>query len=435
MKRNFAVLLSIIFLLLFVYNCKEEPPIVPPPPPGTNDTITISIDQVTHRSIVVDVRTTTNNPNSTLLLYRRINNTDTLVTEYPITITDTSIVDDNNGMGLQLDTEYNYYALRKTAIEELKDTSNIVIAKTLAATNFNYSWREFAFGEPGSVLFDVWGTDENNVYSCGVIIESDTVYGIIKWNGSEWYPEKKNGGLQAIFGFSGSDIWAVGGGVYHFDGLQWNQIDSYTSGGQSIPLDIILFNNLPYASIWGTNSNNVYFGNVAGKIIHWNGRNAEVVFTNSDIVQVRDLDGYASDFIIGVGTGLVPPLLAVKYDGTNWTDLPISSNWSLNSVSIVSKNQLYFGGDGVFEMIGNEFSQIQSFGYYIRDVKYNKLNGVTVTSSAFDGVYINNGLEWRSYKGQITTDNTAYNEIFLINNKIFCVGSTLNEAKIIIGNN
>jgi len=146
MKRNFAVLLSIIFLLLFVYNCKEEPPIVPPPPPGTNDTITISIDQVTHRSIVVDVRTTTNNPNSTLLLYRRINNTDTLVTEYPITITDTSIVDDNNGMGLQLDTEYNYYALRKTAIEELKDTSNIVIAKTLAATNFNYSWREFAFG-------------------------------------------------------------------------------------------------------------------------------------------------------------------------------------------------------------------------------------------------------------------------------------------------
>jgi len=285
------------------------------------------------------------------------------------------------------------------------------------------------------VLFDVWGTDENNVYSCGVIIESDTVYGIIKWNGSEWYPEKKNGGLQAIFGFSGSDIWAVGGGVYHFDGLQWNQIDSYTSGGQSIPLDIILFNNLPYASIWGTNSNNVYFGNVAGKIIHWNGSNAEVVFTNSDIVQVRDLDGYASDFIIGVGTGLVPPLLAVKYDGTNWTDLPISSNWSLNSVSIVSKNQLYFGGDGVFEMIGNEFSQIQSFGYYIRDVKYNKLNGVTVTSSAFDGVYINNGLEWRSYKGQITTDNTAYNEIFLINNKIFCVGSTLNEAKIIIGNN
>jgi len=150
---------------------------------------------------------------------------------------------------------------------------------------------------------------------------------------------------------------------------------------------------------------------------------------------VRDLDGIASDFIIGVGTGMIPPLLAVMYDGTNWNDLPISSNWSLNAVTIVTSEQLYFGGDGVFEMTENEFSRIQSFGYYIHDIKYNKLNGITVSSSAFDGVYINNGLEWRSYRGLITNDNTAYNGIFLINKNIFCVGSTLTEAKIIIGIN
>ncbi|MBT8382911.1 MAG: hypothetical protein KJO59_11180, partial [Ignavibacteria bacterium] len=403
------------------------PPVVPPPPPpNVKDTITLTYEYSTHRSIIINSKTTTNSKNSTIELYRQINSADTLVAEYPITTNDTSIIDDNNENGLELNTVYTYYAVRIDTTGERKDSSNVITARTLAATNFNYTWQEYAFGDPGSVLYDVWGTDENNVYGCGVLIMGDTVYGVMHWNGIEWKPVKRNGGLFAIFGFSNNDIWTVGGSIFHFDGLNWNEI---------LFNDQILVDNLPYHSVWGTYSNNVYFGSGRGKIIHWNGSRAQIVYSNPDQVFVKDLDGYRSDYIIGVGTGMVPPLLAVYYDGNIWSNLPISSNRSLNAISIATKNLIYFGGDGVFEMIGTNFSRIQSFGYYIWDVKYNKQTGVTVASGAFDGVYIYNGLEWRNYKGQISSDNTSYSGIFLINNTIFCVGSTVNEAKIIIGKN
>jgi hypothetical protein len=147
------------------------------------------------------------------------------------------------------------------------------------------------------------------------------------------------------------------------------------------------------------------------------------------------MDGVSIFFIVGVGSGMVPPLLAVEYNGMQWSELPISSNWSLNSVSIVNQNQIYFGGDGIFELDNNNFSQILSPGYYVNSIKYNKKTGVTVASGFFDGVYINNGIEWKSFKGQISNDETTYLGTYLINNTIICVGKNDTQAKIIIGKN
>ncbi|GIK62046.1 MAG: hypothetical protein HND39_07935 [Ignavibacteriota bacterium] len=428
MKSICAVLLKISFLFIVISGCKDEPPVVPPPPPPSDvkDTLRLTFEYATHRSIIINSKTTTSNKHSTVKLYRIFNNADTLVSEYPITTNDTSIIDDNNGNGLQLNTNYTYYTVRIDSTGERKDSGNIITITTLAATNFNYTWQEFALGDPGSVLYDVWGTDENNVYAVGGVYFNDTSFGVIHWNGVEWNVASQFGGGLAIHGFSANDIWTVGGTIYHFNGQIWDEI---------LFNDQILVDNIPYYAVWGTNSNNVYFGSGRGKVIHWNGNKAQIVYSNADQVFVKDLDGYASDFIIGVGTGMVPPLLAIKYDGTIWNDLPISDPWSLNAVSIATMKQVYFGGDGVFEMIGNKFSHIQSFGYYIWDIKYNKQTGVTVASGAFDGVYIYNGMEWRDFRGQISSDNTRYSGIFIANNTIFCVGSTTSEAKIVIGKN
>ncbi|MBE0538731.1 MAG: hypothetical protein IH620_03385 [Ignavibacterium sp.] len=431
----------VITLLVFVQvSCDTtEPPIIQPPPPVVKDSIEVFITGTFHRSLEINIKTTAKNKNSVIEVYRKQSNTITLVAEYPITVIDTIITDDNNGNDLQIDTDYSYYAVRKDSIGERKDTSNIAVTKTLAATIFNYTWQEFSLGsgENPNVLYGVWGTDENNVYAVGGVTIDDTVYGIIHWDGVEWKPVKYFGGGYAIHGFTANDIWVVGGGVFHFNGVDWRRIDSYTSNGQSIPLDIILFNNLPYTSVWGTSSNDLYFGSGGGKIVHWNGSSAQVVYTNPSIVQVKDMDGYATDFIIGVGTGMIPPLLAVKYNGINWNQLPISSNWSLNAVSIVNRNHTFYAGDGIFEMKRNNFSQVFSPGFYCWNLSYNRKNGIIASSGDFDGVYINNGNEWRNYKGLITTDNTSYSGIFQINNYIFCVGSTGlgNKAKIIIGKN
>src|SRR5690606_11344138 len=94
MQKITCLLYAIIILLFFnltFSSCKEEPPVVPPPPPpDMKDTITITIVEEMHRSIVVNVKTTTNFPNSFIELCRTFNNTDTLVAEYPITVTDTT---------------------------------------------------------------------------------------------------------------------------------------------------------------------------------------------------------------------------------------------------------------------------------------------------------------------------------------------------------
>jgi len=430
---------SILFVLLLLsaVGCKEDPPVVPPPPPPPpvyKDTITVAVEDVTHRSITVNIKTTVNNPASTIKFFRIFNNTETQVSVYSITINDTSIIND----GLQLNTTYSYYAVRIDTTGEREDSSNIVTAKTLNSTSFNYIWQEFSFGSllyGPNVLYDVWGSDENNVWAVGGFYDDNNKnFGALHYSGNQWIPDSTVGGI-AIYGFAWDDIWVVGGGVFHFDGIEWTQIDSYSSGGQGIPLDTVLFNNLPYYSVWGTNSSNLYFGSGRGKIIHWNGIEAEVVYTNSDIVQVSDLDGYTSDFLIGVGTGMIPPLLAIYYDGNSWANLPISSDWSLNSVSIVTKNHIYFGGDGIFEMKWNNFYRIFSSGYYVWDIEYNSQTGVTVAVGPFGGIYINNGLEWRNFQGQVTSDDNDFVGIFLINNTIYCVGRNDNQAKIIIGKN
>ncbi|MDP2363890.1 MAG: hypothetical protein Q8M94_08990, partial [Ignavibacteria bacterium] len=169
--------LSFILLCLFIFaaSCDTtEPPIIPPPPPIVRDTITVAVESFTHRSVTLNVTSTTNSKNSSVRLIRELNSLKTTVTEYPILVKDTTIIDDNNGTGLLLDTTYAYYAVRVDSLGQLKDTSNIVTQKTLAPTSHNYTWQEFTIGDWQSGLYDVWGTDENNVWAVGTVIINDT---------------------------------------------------------------------------------------------------------------------------------------------------------------------------------------------------------------------------------------------------------------------
>jgi hypothetical protein len=56
-------------------------------------------------------------------------------------------------------------------------------------------------------------------------------------------------GEDAIYGFSESDIWVVGGGVFHFDGIEWMQKDHKLVNGHIEVLDSVLFTNTPFISI------------------------------------------------------------------------------------------------------------------------------------------------------------------------------------------
>ena len=213
----FSILL--IFLLCFTqFSCNTTEPPITLPPPVVKDTIIVSVESFTHRSVTLNVKCTINNVQSTIKLFRQLDGTAATVTEYSILVKDTTITDDDNGTGLLLDTTYTYFAVRVDSIGQLKDTSNTVTQKTLAPTSHNYTWQEFTIGDWQSALYDVWGTDENNVYAVAVVTINDTVYGILNWNGVEWKPFSSTAGGYAIYGFSENDIWVVGGGIFHYDG-------------------------------------------------------------------------------------------------------------------------------------------------------------------------------------------------------------------------
>ena len=117
------------YLIIFIISCDTtDPPIIPPP--VLKDSIVVIITGTAHRSIELNVKTTKKNSNSIIEVYRQQNTTTVLVAEYPISITDTIITDDNNGNDLTINTDYSYYAVRKDSAGEGKDTSNIAVSYT-----------------------------------------------------------------------------------------------------------------------------------------------------------------------------------------------------------------------------------------------------------------------------------------------------------------
>ena len=200
MKTLLTFLLALTAVVVFNSCNTTEPPITLPPP-IVKDTITVSVESFTHRSVTLNVKCTINNVQSTIKLFRQLDGTSATVTEYSILVKDTTLIDDNNGTGLLLDTTYTYFAVRVDSIGQLKDTSNTVTQKTLAPTSHNYTWQEFTIGDWQSSLYDVWGTDENNVWAVGTVMINDTTYGVIKWDGIEWKPEKKHRGCKCNFWF------------------------------------------------------------------------------------------------------------------------------------------------------------------------------------------------------------------------------------------
>jgi hypothetical protein len=418
--NSMRVFTFIIFLSLLIASCKKNNPVEPPPPPVQKDTITISVTGVTFRSVELRVKTATNSLSSTTELYRTRNNTDTLVAVYPITVTDTTIIDDGNGNGLALNTEYGYYAVSRDSTGKTKDSSNIVTAKTLAATSHNYTWQEYTIGESQSAIFDVWGSDDNNVFAVGTIIINNIYYGIIKWDGNQWLPEKLIGGLRAIYGFSSTDIWAVGTLVFHYDGNKWTEVNEQ-----------VLDDNIPYSCIWGTSSSDLYLGNIHGKIIHWDGEKGEVENLPTNIF-ITDIYGLNDNFILATGNSGVPPSAALVYNGSDWKILDgVDYNtWLLATVYVVNQSEYYIGGAEAFKHFDNHWEGIPGNIYRLRG---NKTTGELVGVGPGNTLLHYNGVDWHNYQNEIGSEYAALYGVYVTNDKIFAVGITTSQAKIYIG--
>ena len=430
MVRLFGFFICAFLLLVASLSCDStEPPAIVPPPDIIKDTITVSIESFTHRSVTLRVLSTVHSSQSSIKLLRSFNGAETLIAEYPLEVADTTITDDDNGVGLLLDTTYTYFAVRVDSLGELKDTSNTVTQKTLAPTSHDYTWQECTFGDAGypNTLYDVWGTDENNVWACGGVKINDTVYGIIKWDGVEWKPVDKNGGRAAIFGFSENDIWVVGGGVFHFDGTVWSDLTEE---------DEVLNSNIPYTSLWGTSSSNLYLGNAWGKIIHWDGVKASIVFENSDPIPITDIYGISNNFILASGSALSTPSISLKFNGTDW-DILSGLNYNTTLFRTVfgwNPYDYFVGGSKNYRYLNGVVSEIlQQAPGILEKIRADKSTGeIVAVGDGFTLLHFN-GVDWKDYSYELNQPNSAFYGVYLNNGKIFAAGGAGIIGKIFIG--
>ncbi|MDP2366199.1 MAG: hypothetical protein Q8M94_20805, partial [Ignavibacteria bacterium] len=145
--------------------------------------------------------------------------------------------------------------------ENLKDTSNAITTATLSPTSHEFEWTIDTLGVPGNAgLFDIWGTDENNVFAIGGVTLPDGGSSVIKWDGEKWNPIKNSPelNLNGIYGFSSNEIWVVGNGLGPWGGVAFYNGQSFTT--YYLDPSNPKYRDTIYAlnAVWGASPNDVW---------------------------------------------------------------------------------------------------------------------------------------------------------------------------------
>lgn len=163
-------------------------------------------------------------------------------------------------------------------------------------TSHDFEWTADTLAPPDAFqvfMYDIWGTDENNVWCVG---HSDlSAYQVWHWDGESWKNVKpditgERPSYSEIFGFAENDFWIVGtagyqGYVLHYDG-SWERIDN---------------NDLQHCySIWGTSSQNLFIGSRHGLIYQYNGEHFIPYETGRNIL-ITTIWGLKSGEIFAIG--------------------------------------------------------------------------------------------------------------------------------------
>ncbi len=181
------------------------------------------------------------------------------------------------------------YTVKGIILDTLQTAEELKVT-TLPTTSHNFTWQTFTFGEhSSSVLNDVAIIDENNIWAVGEIYMKDTLgntdpnfYNLVKWNGSEWKPERiyfiNSQGqsflapMKSIFAFNPTDILI---GLDQI--IKWNG-NKY----QSIEIPNAIFHSW-INKLWGRSSNNLYVVGDMGNIAHYDGKSWQKIESGTDL--------------------------------------------------------------------------------------------------------------------------------------------------------
>ncbi|PIP76827.1 MAG: hypothetical protein COW85_12140 [Ignavibacteria bacterium CG22_combo_CG10-13_8_21_14_all_37_15] len=216
------------------------------------------------------------------------------------------------------------------------------------STSHKFVWEVDTLGIWQSTATSVWFEDKNNIWVAGFFTLSDsTGSNISHWDGKSWnFYGTWDLDLLDIFGFSNSNIWAVGfwhsgARIVHWDGTKWTE-DKLT-------------NIKRLNAVWGAKPNSIYAVGVDGTIAHYNGTSwtsmtsgTQIHLTNIWGTSDKDIYAVGGDDSNGFG-------VLLRYDGIKWNKI----YERFNQPGIPSGyTETIWGSDGKYYLTcsGGEFS-------------------------------------------------------------------------------
>jgi hypothetical protein len=128
------------------------------------------------------------------------------------------------------------------------------------------------------------------------------------------------GNLHGVSALSGSDVWAVGNGVLHWDGSGW--ITTTSTIGALSAVD-----EFTATDVWI----------VGNGIMHWDG--ATWTTATSPIGALNGVDAYAANDVWAVGNGII------HWDGTSWSISPNPGGGPLYGVTAIGGGDVWAVGN------------------------------------------------------------------------------------------
>jgi hypothetical protein len=195
----------------------------------------------------------------------------------------------------------------------------------------------------------IWGTSGSNVFA---IAGGDPT--ILHYDGSSWAsmasdPVKF---LCGIWGASSSDIFAVGNPILHYDGRRWSAHTAVIEGWLT--------------AIWGASRSNIFAVGERGNIARFDGSKWSAMNSGTK-TKLRAVWGVSAQEVYAVGAdgrGLRHDNIVLRYNGRVWSPLRGKTRngeaeWpygELNGIWGTSSTNIYVVGDGVWHFDGETWS-------------------------------------------------------------------------------
>ena len=364
MKKHFLSFVLISFILLNP-GCKKAPT-------EPNTTATLTVEDISCTEAWVKVTSTNYQTPNTLTLFvnDKANQSIMLVSSDTVLYVDSLL------------PNQSYKIKAVFTANNRQQTTNEVVAKTMDTTSHNFSWQTFTFGESGSSrLYDVAIIDENNIWAVGEIYMKDSLgnpdynnYNAVHWDGKKWELIKIAGSggwvCRTVFAFSENNIW--------FEGtIQWDG-KKYSVYNNRFPLEPN-GDGWQINKMWGTSSSDLYAVGNGGNIAHYDGKNWQQIESGTttninDIYGSVDKNGKQRIFcaVTNVHNDGDIKLLRIN-ENKKVENIPITviSNQGYTISSVwTDKRKTYFCGDGVFvssdDLLFKEVNVNDRYKYKIR---------------------------------------------------------------------